>query len=102
MRAHNYILNEHGQPVLEPDLIKWARWFEDGKRVLRQDRVGEILVSTVFLANDHNFMEEGPPILWETMIFGGEHDQYQERYSSREAALEGHEKALQLVKGQTA
>jgi hypothetical protein len=31
------------------------------------------------------------------MIFGGEHDQYQERYSSYEDALEGHQVALNLV-----
>jgi hypothetical protein len=31
------------------------------------------------------------------MIFGGEHDQYQERYTSYEDALEGHKIALNLV-----
>jgi len=31
------------------------------------------------------------------MIFGGEHDQYQERYTSYEDALKGHQTALNLV-----
>jgi hypothetical protein len=31
------------------------------------------------------------------MIFGGENDQYQERYTSYEDALEGHQKALTLI-----
>jgi DNA-binding LacI/PurR family transcriptional regulator len=34
------------------------------------------------------------------MIFGGEHDQYQERYTSYEDALEGHKIALNLVNKQ--
>jgi len=32
------------------------------------------------------------------MIFGGEHDGYQERYTSRENAVAGHLKAVALVK----
>jgi len=40
---------------------------------------------------------EGEPLLFETMIFGGEHDDYQERYSTYEEALEGHQRAIQLV-----
>jgi hypothetical protein len=31
------------------------------------------------------------------MIFGGPHDGYQDRYTSRQEALEGHQKALALV-----
>jgi hypothetical protein len=31
------------------------------------------------------------------MIFGGEHDQYQDRYTSHEDALEGHQTALTLI-----
>jgi hypothetical protein len=34
------------------------------------------------------------------MIFGGEHDQYQMRYTSYKDALEGHKKALELVNKQ--
>ena len=55
-----------------------------------------IFVSTVFLGLDHAWNSD-VPVLWETMIFGGEHDQYQERYTSHEDALEGHKKALTLI-----
>jgi hypothetical protein len=40
----------------------------------------------------------GPRVLWETMIFGLDDDSYQERYTSREAALEGHARAVEIVK----
>lgn len=66
------------------------------KRRLAYDEVGDATVSTVFLSLDHGF-GEGPPVLWETMIFGGKHDGEQWRYTSREDALAGHATALALV-----
>lgn len=95
----NYILDENDNPKVEKDIIKWAQWFEANreKRILRQDKLGNIMVSTVFLGIDHNFFETGRPVLWETMIFGGKDEMYQERYSSRDEALKGHEKALEMI-----
>jgi len=56
-------------------------------------------ISTVFLGLDHNFTGEGPPVLWETMVFpelpSGE---IQKRYSSHEDALAGHEKIVEKVR----
>ena len=94
-----YILDEKGNTIPEPDLLKWASWFEENrdKKRVKADNIGKARISTVFLGIDHSF-GEGKPILWETMIFGGEHDDYQKRYTSREEALEGHQKALDLVK----
>jgi hypothetical protein len=93
-----YILDAEGNPVHEPDLMKWAKWFEGGdkRRLARTEISKEITVSTLFLGIDHNW-GDGSPVLWETMIFGGPHDQYQERYTSRQAALKGHEWAVKLA-----
>jgi len=38
-----------------------------------------------------------PPDLFETMIFGGEYDNYQKRYKTYEEALEGHENTLKMI-----
>lgn len=84
----NYILKDK-QPVPEPDIIAWAKWFGTNKRHVAQDNVGESHVSTVFLGVDHNFIG-GRPVLFETMIFGGEHDQEQERYCTWDEAEAGH------------
>ena len=63
-----------------------------------KDEEGEVMVSTVFSHGIcHRWGDEGDPVLWETMIFGGEHDQYQERYTSYEDALEGHKAAVKLA-----
>lgn len=82
-------------------MITWARWLETADRHVAQDFLpGDVRVSIVFLGLDHGFDFKGPPILFETMIFGGEHDQYQDRYATRDEALAGHAKALALAKGE--
>lgn len=47
---------------------------------------GLVRVSTVFLGIDHRFGGDGPPVLFETMIFGGPLDQYQRRCTSMAGA----------------
>ena len=48
-----------------------------------------VKVSTVFLGMDHSW-GNGPPLIFETMIFGGKHDMDQERYSTYSEAKRGH------------
>lgn len=50
------------------DLMTWARWMEGADRLLQQDWVGPLWVSTVFLGLDHNFSPRGKPILFESAI----------------------------------
>jgi hypothetical protein len=64
--------------------------------------VGEQRISTVFLHFDHslNFGQEMgpfPPVLFESMIFGGEHDDYQRRYCTYDEALEGHNNLIKAL-----
>ena len=56
------------------------------------------VLSTVFLGIDHSW-DNGPPVLFETMVFGGNHDQYQERCSTWKQAEDMHERACALVRG---
>lgn len=99
-----YVLDEEGEPLEMDDWIVWATWMEyhHTERVVSQDTVvnkegADVGVSTVFLGINHNFVFGGPPILWETMIFGGPYDRRAWRYSSRKEAMDGHVKAMALV-----
>lgn len=67
-------------------------------RIVGRTQIGDVRVSTVFLTFDHSF-DDGPPVLFETMIFGGDHDEYQERYHTYKEACEGHLKAIDMVRG---
>lgn len=94
----HYVLNEQGEPELVESLLEWAARFDRQTRVIEQTTLPNgLFVSTVFLGLDHSF-GEGPPVLFETMVFGGPEnrtpiDDYQERYTSRHDALVGHAKA---------
>lgn len=87
-------------PVPTDDIYEWGLMWRSSDRIVKQEMVGDVRISTVFLGLDHNFLSalgEGRPLLFETMIFGGKHDQYQERYSTWDEAEVGHRVAVQLV-----
>lgn len=94
-----YILAEDGRtPIQVDDTDAWGRWFE-GSRVGLKTEINGAVVSTIFLGLDHGFPGTDEPILWETMIFDrADLEGYQERYSSHEDAVEGHERAVRLAK----
>lgn len=93
-----YKLDDNGNPVRELGFIKYWRWFETADRTVEKTQVTpDVIVSTVFLGLDHNLKGNGPPVLWETMIFGGPHDDYQKRYTSLADAKEGHRRAVELA-----
>ena len=97
-----YVWDKESDRVRSTDLKTFARQYEKpGDRILKHTKVGEVLISTVFLGLDHRFgSEDGDdPIVFETMIFGGDHDQYQERYTTGKQAMIGHNKAVAIVKG---
>jgi hypothetical protein len=84
-------------------LMKWVRLFEDLKyRVLVQDHVNDITVSTVWLGLDHN-MWGGPPLIFESMVFNTADFDHQwaslemRRYSTEAEAFAGHRELLEVV-----
>ncbi len=78
------------------DMTIWATNLSSS-RSIGNDTIGNSVISTVFLGINHRH-GEGEPLLFETMIFQGKHDQYQERYSTYEEAEEGHKRAVEMVK----
>ena len=102
----HYILDEDHN-VKAVDFEGWWEWtktayetkegFEDKCRVA-QENVGDVRISTVFLGTDHRFGDSGPPIVFETMVFGGAWDQEQERYSAWDEAVTGHDAMVARVK----
>lgn len=83
--------------VEETDLLKWTKWFETAERHVGNDTIGKVRISTVFLGIDHNWGFSQKPLVFETIIFGGKHNDCQERYSTWEEAEKGHKKAVKMV-----
>ena len=85
-----------GVPVVAPDLMTWARLFQ-GDRTVARDTIGDQVVSTIFLTVDHSF-GDGPPILYETVIFGGKCDLFCTRYRTRAQAAAGHQRVSDALR----
>lgn len=95
---YTYILDETGKPIAEPDLDKWGEWMQTPARIVAKDRIADSEVSTVFLGMDHAW-GGGPPVLWETMVFGGRLNQAQSRCSgSKEQAEAMHATMVEKVR----
>lgn len=102
-----YILDAHGAPHQVRDLNEWAQWMTEHpeEQVVAQDhaegpRQPPIRISTRFFGVDLRLLPEfqpGPPVLWETMVFGGALHLTQRRYTSRADALAGHQAICQQV-----
>ncbi len=64
--------------------------------------VGGVEVSTVWLGLDHNRGNDGPPIIFETMLFGypsaDPDDHPMRRYSTEEDAMRGHLEAVDAIR----
>ncbi len=76
--------------------VEFGKWVETADRVVSKTQVADIEVSTVFLGIDHQFYN-GPPLLFETMVFGGDLDQTCRRCSTWDEAEEQHETILSEV-----
>lgn len=107
-----YMLDEAKEPVKVTDTEAWAKWLQSNPdRHVAKDIIGHYRVSTVFLGIDHQFRDNGPPILYETMVFdenkrvvidgkdyGREQwEGYCERYATKAEAAEGHGRACRAV-----
>lgn len=93
-----YRLNKDGS-ISPCSVEEWSQNFEaerGGKRI-RMDDVNRVRVSTIFFGVDTALT--GPPMVFETMIFGGAHDRWTEKTSTLAEAEQAHATALAMVKG---
>lgn len=95
----HYVLNDAREVVEEPDIYTWAKWFENAAQrvVAKAWPADHIQVSTVFIGLDHRFGDDGPPLVFETMVFGGPLDQEMEHYATWREAIAGHDAMVARV-----
>lgn len=94
----------YGRPF--ENVLEWAFYFEHSdlrivKQTRHKERGREFVLSTVWIGVDHSF-GDGPPLLYETMVFdleppawndviGVRHGDEQVRYATRDEAEAGHD-----------
>lgn len=87
-----------GRPI---NMRDWVYLGEDHEyRIVKQDQVGRVRVSTVWLGIDMGW-GRSEPLIFETMIFGGKHDLETWRYSSEAEAMAAHTLILSAVKAES-
>lgn len=109
----HWILNENHE-IVKATLMEWARWFEaPGNKIVERTPLDDYVISTVFLGLDHRWGGNGPPILFETMVFltkdwnkikKGKRrqqlpDQEAERYCTWDEAKKGHRRFVWKYRG---
>ena len=84
--------DRQGSPIT---MNQWAAMFKDWdvKNVAQSD-VGvsgdTVHVSTVWLGMNHQWMPDGRPLIFETLVQGGSLSQEMDRYATEAEALTGH------------
>lgn len=84
-----YYILKNKRPI-QVSFYKWAIWFDSPDRIVKQEEIDGVQISTVFIGYGH---------LFETMIFGGDHDGYQCRCDTWQEAEAEHQKAVDLING---
>lgn len=86
-----FIFNQAGQAMT---YAAWATAFQDSEtRQVAAAVIDGALVSTVWLDLDHS-VGDGPPLIFETMVFGGPLDERCVRYATRDEAVAGHQRIV--------
>jgi hypothetical protein len=90
------VYDRDGQPIT---LARYSELLGDlAYRHVRVTAIGdEIEVSTVWLGIDHNW-GPGPPLIFETMVFGGDLDGHGDRWPNEDAASAGHDQWVARVR----
>ena len=89
-------LDRKGNPIT---IEEWSTAYEDVEgRTIGDDTLEGQHVSTIWRGLDRQ-AGEGPPLIFETMIFGGPHNDHCERYSTEQDALAGHQRIVTALQG---
>jgi hypothetical protein len=96
MQLRFYVLD--GLEPVPSDNEGWGYWFQHSDHHIAWDKVDDrVTVSTIFTGLDMCVHGDGPPLVFETMVFGHVHDRQQWRYSTWEEAHMGHLEVLYMV-----
>ncbi len=96
----HFTLNKEEKKEIPATEDEWNKWFNnpDTDRVVADDEIKDMRVTTIFLGLNHAFEEGVRPLLYETMIFGGSRDGKQWKCGTYDEAEKQHKFAVKKVK----
>jgi len=92
-----YVLD--GKAAVPASFDRWSMLLNSTERIVAQETVAGIWVSTVFIGLDYRF-GEGPPLIFETAVQDDYDWQGQWRYSTWEEAEAGHRAVVEHIKAE--
>lgn len=92
----NYVLDGKA-PRKTTSREEFGKFMASDARIVAKTAIDGVMISTVFLGLDQSFGQCDPPLLFETMVFGGRHDQYQDRCSTWSEAETMHNHVVKMV-----
>lgn len=93
-RNRSPYFDRQGAPI---SFGEWSERHSRGDWRVAQDRLGEAWVSTIWNGIDAGPLDE-PPVIFETVIFGGPYDRYEWGYSTEVEAKAGHERVVEALR----
>lgn len=89
--------DRNGNPL--NDVLDWAQLKEDMDYCqVALDEVCGHRVSTIWRGLDMTYGPGGPPLIFESMVFGPSANDYTNRYPTLAEALAGHEEIVTLIR----
>ena len=96
-----YILDDERRLVNVKNDHAWFMWFGDiERRRVGRDEIGGVIVSTIFGGIDRSYGQAPQPMVFETHVFGGEHDGWEEWSASWAEAELVHAEGCAIVRGE--
>lgn len=89
------------QPLPRETFIKLTTDLSQLSAQVALDEIGDVTVSTAFVSFNHSQVYGGPPLVFETMVFGdldNDEDEGVYRYSTWEEAEEGHKRVVEELR----
>lgn len=96
-RTRNIYYDRQGNPISREEWAEAVNLDNFASRVVAKTRLrGGVIVSTVWVGLNLNY-REGPPLIFETMVFGDGYDDLSRRYATEAEAEAGHQEVVDEV-----
>ena len=67
-----YKMDDDGNPIECPDILEWAKWFNETDRSIADNKIGKVRISTIFNGTPLMNSDSNDFFFFETVIFGGD------------------------------